>query len=229
MVDSLLFTPDPDANHLLAAEPPAVMTGMLLDQQVRMEWAFRAPALLKERLGGRLDAHAIAAMPVEDLEGLFRQACVAPVPGFDGEAHPRPGVHLVEHYDGRADRLWADVTTGAELLQRVRALPGFGDAKAADLRGTSRQATRCPSSGLGHRGGRLALDRRRRQLRTCPRDPGTEACSEGCEAGWSCEAGWCEAAKQGGESGDDAPTSRRPATTQSMRMPAEMKVPKPRS
>ena len=29
-----------------------------------------------------------------------------------------------------ADRLWADVTTGAELLQRVRALPGFGDAKA---------------------------------------------------------------------------------------------------
>ena len=32
------------------------MIGMLLDQQVPMEWAFRAPLRLRERLDGRLGA-----------------------------------------------------------------------------------------------------------------------------------------------------------------------------
>ena len=54
MVEALYFTQDDQANRLLAAEPFAVMLGMLLDQQVPMEWAFGAPALLKERLGGSL-------------------------------------------------------------------------------------------------------------------------------------------------------------------------------
>ena len=53
MVAALHFTPDADANRLLASEPLAVMIGMLIDQQVPMEWAFHAPALLKERLGVR--------------------------------------------------------------------------------------------------------------------------------------------------------------------------------
>jgi uncharacterized HhH-GPD family protein len=38
--------------------------------------------------------------------------------------------YLVEHYGGRADAVWADVSTGDELLARVVALPGFGRAKA---------------------------------------------------------------------------------------------------
>jgi len=38
--------------------------------------------------------------------------------------------HLVEHYRGRADNVWKGAKTGDELLGRVRALPGFGDAKA---------------------------------------------------------------------------------------------------
>ncbi len=39
-------------------------------------------------------------------------------------------VHLVEHYDGRAEGVWAGVATGDELFARVIALPGFGEAKA---------------------------------------------------------------------------------------------------
>ena len=42
--------------RLLNTEPLALLIGMLLDQQVPMEWAFKGPALLKERLGGTLDA-----------------------------------------------------------------------------------------------------------------------------------------------------------------------------
>jgi uncharacterized HhH-GPD family protein len=216
VVDSLPFTPDPDANRLLAAEPFAVMTGMLLDQQVPMEWAFRAPALLKERLGGRLDARAVAATPVEDLEGLFRaKPALHRYPGSMAKRTHALASYLVEHYDGRAERLWADVTTGAELLERVRALPGFGDAKARIF--------------VGLLGKRLGV-----------RPPGWDTAA----ADWPSIADVDsfervpeirerkraqKAAKQGGQSGDDASASRRPATTQSMRMPAEMKVPKPQS
>ena len=46
---------------------------MLLDQQVPMEWAFRGPLRLKERLGGTLDAGAIAAMPVDDVVAVFSE------------------------------------------------------------------------------------------------------------------------------------------------------------
>ena len=38
--------------------------------------------------------------------------------------------HVVERYDGRAEALWEDAPTGAELLRRIKALPGFGAQKA---------------------------------------------------------------------------------------------------
>ncbi len=85
---ALNFTPDDDANRLLAAEPLAALIGMLLDQQVPMEWAFRAPALLKERLGGSLDARAIAAMDPDALEAVFRE---------------RPALHRFPEFDGAPD------------------------------------------------------------------------------------------------------------------------------
>src|ERR671912_1122937 len=39
--------------------------------------------------------------------------------------------HLVKHYDGRAEAIWADVPTGLALRRRLEALPGFGRQKAA--------------------------------------------------------------------------------------------------
>src|SRR3954452_15397369 len=57
-------TGDEAADSLLVTDPLALLIGMLLDQQVPMEWAFRAPSTLKGRLGG-LDAGAIAAMTPE--------------------------------------------------------------------------------------------------------------------------------------------------------------------
>ena len=38
--------------------------------------------------------------------------------------------YLVDHYGGDAAAVWADVDDGAELLRRVRALPGFGADKS---------------------------------------------------------------------------------------------------
>ena len=57
-IKSLPWTGDEDADRLLAESPLALMLGMLLDQQVKMEWAFRAPHVLQERLGAPLDASA---------------------------------------------------------------------------------------------------------------------------------------------------------------------------
>ena len=128
---ALHFTPDPEANRLLADEPLALLVGMLLDQQVTMEAAFRAPLLLRERLGGRLDAGVVASMPPEDLETVFRaRPALHRFPAAMAKRTQALCQYLVEHYDGRADRVWADVAGGNELLARVKALPGFGTDKS---------------------------------------------------------------------------------------------------
>ena len=68
----LPVTGDPEADELLATDPFALLVGMLLDQQVPMEWAFRGPATLRGRLGS-LDAKRIAAMSPDEVEAVFRQ------------------------------------------------------------------------------------------------------------------------------------------------------------
>jgi uncharacterized HhH-GPD family protein len=129
--DALHFTSDAEANRLLAAEPLAVLVGMLLDQQVPMEWAFGAPALLKARLGGHLDAPTIAAMDPADVEALFRaKPALHRYPGSMAKRTHALCAFLVEHYGGHADAVWRDASSGDELLQRVLALPGFGNDKA---------------------------------------------------------------------------------------------------
>jgi uncharacterized HhH-GPD family protein len=132
MATALYFTPDARANTLLASEPLAAMLGMLLDQQVPMEWAFTAPLLLKERLGGaKLDATAIAKMDPATLEAVFRaKPALHRYPGSMAKRTQALCAHLVEHYQGRADGVWKDAPTGDELFARVLALPGFGPAKA---------------------------------------------------------------------------------------------------
>ena len=39
-------------------------------------------------------------------------------------------VTIVSEYDGKASELWTTATTGAELLARLRKLPGYGEEKA---------------------------------------------------------------------------------------------------
>jgi uncharacterized HhH-GPD family protein len=125
------FTGDAEADALLTANPLALLLGMLLDQQVPMEWAFGAPALLKARLGGRLEAAEIAAMDVGALEELFRaKPALHRYPGSMAKRAHALCTHLVEHHEGRAEHLWEGAADADDLLARVRALPGFGRDKA---------------------------------------------------------------------------------------------------
>jgi len=125
------FTGNAEADTLLTENPLALMLGMLLDQQVTMEWAFGAPRLLQERLGEPLDARSIAAMDPNALEAIFRdKPALHRYPGSMAKRAHALCVFLVENYDGRAENVWRDAASGDELLERVRALPGFGNDKA---------------------------------------------------------------------------------------------------
>ena len=128
---TFFMTGDQEADGLLASEPLALLIGMLLDQQVPMEWAFGSPARLKARLGGTLDAASIAEMEPEALEAVFKgPPALHRFPGSMAKRTSALCAALVHEYGGRAEALWEGADSGAELLRRLKALPGFGDEKA---------------------------------------------------------------------------------------------------
>jgi uncharacterized HhH-GPD family protein len=124
------ITGDPAADELLVTDPLALLVGMLLDQQVPMEWAFRGPATLQDRLG-HLDCAAIAAMPAEELEAVFRtKPALHRYPGSMAKRTHALCTQIVEQYDGDAGKIWTSTRDPQELFARLRALPGFGEEKA---------------------------------------------------------------------------------------------------
>ena len=131
MEGDLAVTGDRDADALLNTDPLALVLGMMLDQQVPMEWAFGSPFTLKERLGGILDASAIAAMSLEDLEVMFKgPPALHRYPGSMAKRTQQLCQHLVDEYSGSAEAVWLGVTSGPELYARLHAMPGFGGEKA---------------------------------------------------------------------------------------------------
>jgi uncharacterized HhH-GPD family protein len=121
---------DPHADQVLAESPFALLTGMLLDQQYPMEHAFRGPAKILDRFGS-LDPATVAAADPEE----FASLCSTPpaIHRFPGSMAARVqalAAHVVEEYDGHAERLWEQAESGRDLMRRLQALPGFGKQKA---------------------------------------------------------------------------------------------------
>ena len=122
---------DPAADALLDSEPLALLIGMLLDQQVPMEKAFRGPYDIRERLGRDLDAGEIAAMDPERLAEVFSQRpAVHRFPGAMAKRTQALCALLVDRYDGDAAAVWRDAVDGTDALRRIAQLPGFGKQKA---------------------------------------------------------------------------------------------------
>jgi uncharacterized HhH-GPD family protein len=127
---SIPITGDPAADALLVEDPLALMIGMLLDQQVPMEWAFKGPSTLADRLGG-LDARAIAAMePDEFVAVCAAKPAIHRFPASMGKRIWELCSFLTEHYDGDAAAVWTSAESGDELYRRLRELPGYGDEKS---------------------------------------------------------------------------------------------------
>jgi uncharacterized HhH-GPD family protein len=124
------ITGDAEADRLLVEDPLALLIGMLLDQQVPMEWAFRGPATLRERLGGQLDASRIAAMDQEAFVAVCAgKPAIHRYPAAMGRRIHDLCAFLVEHYDGDAAKVWKGVRSADTLYTRLRELPGYGDEK----------------------------------------------------------------------------------------------------
>jgi uncharacterized HhH-GPD family protein len=129
---TLRLAQDPDADALLAGDPLALLVGMLLDQQFPLEWAFRAPYRLAQRMErASLDAGEIAAYDPEAFVKLMAgPPALHRYPASMAVRVQALCRHVAEQYGGDAAALWRTADSGQELLRRLRALSGFGEQKA---------------------------------------------------------------------------------------------------
>jgi uncharacterized HhH-GPD family protein len=126
----LYITGNPAGDRLLHRDGTALMIGMLLDQQVPMEWAFTGPWTIKQRLG-HCDASKIAAMNVEKFVGICRaKPAIHRFPdSMARRIHALCGI-IAEEYGGKGANVWKGVGDADELKRRLRGLPGYGEEKA---------------------------------------------------------------------------------------------------
>lgn len=120
----------PEADAVLDNYPFAVLLGMQLDQQYKMEDAFKGGYKLLSRLGN-LDTAAIAEMDPEEFKAIASQTPAIHRFPASMAAKVQGLARIIEaEYGGDTTRLWSEAATGKELLQRIQALPGFGKQKA---------------------------------------------------------------------------------------------------
>lgn len=127
---TLYITGNPASDKLLNSNGTALLIGMLLDQQVPMEWAFNGAFTLKERLG-HLDPRRIADMdPDEFLAVCTEKPAIHRFPkAMAGRIQGMCAV-IAEKYSNKGENIWKGVTDAHELFLRLRELPGYGEEKA---------------------------------------------------------------------------------------------------
>ena len=129
----IVWTDNAAANELLERDPLALLIGMVLDQQVKMEKAFGGPYELKQRLGG-LDARKIARMDPDRLDRVFRERpALHRFPGSMARRVQAMCAAVVDEYGGDAASVWRDARDGDDLARRISRLPGFGEMKTRIL------------------------------------------------------------------------------------------------
>ena len=132
MTSRMCLAQDTDADALLARDPFALLTGMLLDQQIPMERAFAGPYTIARRLGDdHLDVRKIASYDPEAFAAvLSEKPAVHRFPGSMAGRVQKLAQYLEQTYDGDTEALWRDAPSGKELFRRLSDLPGFGKQKA---------------------------------------------------------------------------------------------------
>jgi uncharacterized HhH-GPD family protein len=130
MPDRLYFTESDEANALIAADPMALLVGFELDQRVTVMKAFLGPLALKERLGA-IDAATLASADLEPV--FFAKPVIHRYPRSMAKRVHELAVHVRDHYDGDASRVWTDASSPEELRANLAALPGFGEMKIGSM------------------------------------------------------------------------------------------------
>ncbi|MGH8988715.1 MAG: HhH-GPD-type base excision DNA repair protein [Acidimicrobiales bacterium] len=124
---------DRRADGLISTDPLALLIGMVLDQQITIEQAFRGPAELVDRLGLTvpIDAHVLATLDPESLaEAFSRRPSIHRFPASMAARVQALSRVVAQEYGGDAARIWKEASDGPTLRRRVEALPGFGAQKA---------------------------------------------------------------------------------------------------
>ncbi|MFH5877415.1 HhH-GPD-type base excision DNA repair protein [Arthrobacter sp. NA-172] len=127
----LHITGDPAADKLLGDDAFALLTGMLLDQQVTMESAFAGPEKIMTRIGS-MDPAAIAEYdPAGFVEVFKERPAVHRFPGSMAGRVQALAETVQRDWNGDATAIWTqDGPNGEEVLRRLKELPGFGEQKA---------------------------------------------------------------------------------------------------
>jgi uncharacterized HhH-GPD family protein len=128
---TLHLSQKPAADQLISKDPLALLIGLVLDQQIPLERAFSSPYDLKQRLGGKLDPRAIAAMDPGELADTFSaRPALHRFPAANAKRVQELCRIVVDEYGGRAGDVWKTAKDGDDLYRRIKALPGFGEQKA---------------------------------------------------------------------------------------------------
>jgi uncharacterized HhH-GPD family protein len=127
----LHITGDPAADKLLTEDAFALLTGMLLDQQVTMESAFAGPEKIRTRIGSILPETIAAQEPQAFVDMFKERPAVHRFPGSMAARVQALAESVQNEWDGDATAIWTKGDPdGAEVLRRLKALPGFGEQKA---------------------------------------------------------------------------------------------------
>ena len=124
------FTPLPEANEFVRDNAFAFLCGVIFDQGVPAERAWRAPYELLQRLGHLAPEKMANALPalataISTEPKLHRY--VEKMPRWIAAAAGR----VMTHYGGDARRIWSDEPSADELQRRFDAFSGIGQKKAA--------------------------------------------------------------------------------------------------
>lgn len=122
------FTSTPEANQLILDNPFAFLLGIVFDQCIPAEYAWRTPYNLQQRLG-HLDPSRIA----KDHEGV-RRAIGATSKRLADDMSARVvsvARFVCDKYHGDVAIIWRDNPTARDVQDRFGQIPGIGPQKAA--------------------------------------------------------------------------------------------------
>src|ERR671924_136884 len=105
MPKTLRLTGDTETDRLLSDDPFALLTGMLLDQQIAMEIAFAGPKKIADRMGG----FSVTKIAETDLDQFVELCLIKP-------AIHRYGGSMARTADALAPQLGERYGRGAAVL-----------------------------------------------------------------------------------------------------------------
>lgn len=127
------YTDHKAADKFVRSNSNAFLFAVIFDQGIPYEKAWKAPYLLKHRLG-HFDMRRLARMPISRLrravkgnrpgEALHRYVNKLPV-WLKAAASK-----LVKEYDGDASTIWNECLTAGEVIERLDEFPGISKKKA---------------------------------------------------------------------------------------------------